>query len=69
MKRLGETGLGLAEFFLGELAFRHIAGVDDNGLNGGFIEEVGGGALHPVPGAVLCAEAILRGDGAAVFED
>src|SRR5439155_1638487 len=42
-----------------------VARVDHDGLDAGLVQEVGSGALHPMPRAVLVADTIMRGDGAA----
>ena len=49
MKCLRKTRFGLAQFFFRQFSFSHVAGVDDDGLDRGLIQQVGSSAFHPVP--------------------
>src|SRR2546426_390900 len=64
-KRFRKELLRLVQLFFRPFALRDVARVDHDGLDAGLVQEVGSGALHPMPRAVLVADTIMRGDGAA----
>ena len=49
VKRLREPLFRSAQFFFGQLPLGDVAGVDDNGLDAGFAQQIGAGAFHPMP--------------------